>query len=1055
MPRQPTVPEIRLNDTVTCLEPAVSLLNDLHDALGTPFVPAISTITLSLIIAVRNAKQNKAECTELLESIAQILYAIVNLHIKSETTGSIAPAMLHHVGKFTETLHKIHTFADAQKGANRIKSFFRQGEMSSLLKDCREGLKQATEVFKIESELAILEDVGVMQQTADNMHRELLQLISNLPDDGSSMVASSAYTRGNSSSYQASSNSLFILPAKPKIFHGRQAELAETVAILNQDSARIAILGPGGIGKTSLAKAVMHHPDIAAKYESRYFVPCDSASTALEVAALIAAHLDLRPGRDLRKPVLQSLVKKTSSLLILDNLETAWDPTDTRSTIEELLSQLTDLPHLALIITMRGAQRPAKVRWTRPFLPPLTPLSPEAAKQTFEDITDDCHDPTIIGQLLSLTDNMPLAVSLIAHLVDYEDSSSVLARWNTEKTTMLSAGSSRGSDMDVSIRLSLSSPRLTSAPGAMDLLSLLSLLPDGLSDRELIQSQLPINSILACKTVLLGTSLAYTDDKRRLKSLVPIREYMQKYHPPAQSLVQALLNHLHMMLNLYAIYQGSNQADLVTQITPNLGNLQQLLLQGLNSNNPNLKPIIACTISLNTFNLAIGCGRIGLMDHILPLLQPEDHVLHVQFVTGIFRSLLEQPIPNHEALASQAISHLKHVEDLVLHASFYRVLGYFYTYRDNLAKGVQTLVKALEVAKSARNIDEQGRILNMLASAKWSVAEYAAGLALVIEARRLLQLSGNFQEEAKSLWIEAGFHRKFGAYQYSLLLLWRARERLRLCDTHMLKSEYAEAKKIHVTIAQNTSPEQDMLRHAYALLGIAQIDITLGTTGNDVEHTLSSAKMMLSHMVYDAGVKECEMSIANLHLAEGDLLAAKPVFQTCLQWSWGKEAEVSSYCLEQMADIRRWKLANLSWCTSYLVVYLAFAQRSRHKHALHLALQYLGELFLLKGYESDAENLFIVALEGFTSMDVHRNRADCMLRLGQIMEKRGDLEKAETLWMDARPLFERSLQEKEVAGLNTRLAVLREAKTKSNIGEDLLIEYLSMQDESNDHSEGK
>ncbi|KAF7351500.1 ATPase-AAA-core domain-containing protein [Mycena sanguinolenta] len=705
---------------------------------------------------------------------------------------------------------------------------------------------------------------------------------------------------------------------------------------------------------------------------------------------------------------------------------------------------------------MRGAQRPAKVQWTRPFLPPLTPLSPEAAKQTFEDIADDCHDPTIIGQLLSLTDNMPLAVSLIAHLVDYEDSLEC---------------SSRGSDMDVSIRLSLSSPRVTSAPGAMDLLSLLSLLPDGLSDRELIQSQLPINSILACKTVLLGTSLAYNDNRRRLKSLVPIREHMQKYYPPAPSLVQALLNHLHMMLDLYTIYQGSNQADLVTQITPNLGNLQQLLLQGLNSNNPNLKPIIACTISLNTFNIAIGRGRIGLMDHIPPLLQPEDHVLHVQFVTGIFRSLLEGPIPNHEALASQAISHLKHVEDLVLHASFYRVLGYFYTYRDNLAKGVQTLEKALEVAKSARNINEEARILNMLASAKWPVAEYTAGLALVIEARRLLQLSGNFQEEANSLWIEAGFHRKFGAYKYSLLLLWRARECLRLCglsdgnldrgilnaeaDTHMLKSEYAEAKKIHVTIAQNTSPEQDMFRHAYALLGIGQIDIALGTTGNDVEHTLSSAKTMLSHMVYDAGVKECEMSIANLRLAEGDLLAAKPVFQTCLQWSWGKEAEVSSYCLQQMADIRRWKLANLSWCTSYLVVFLAFAHKSRDKHALYLALQYLGEVFLLKGYEIDAENFFVIALEGFTSMDVHRNRADCMLRLGQIMEKRGDLEKAETLWMDARPLFERSLQEKDVAQLNMRLAVLRKAKAKSKFGEDLPIEDLSMQDESNDHSEGK
>ncbi|KAJ6459052.1 P-loop containing nucleoside triphosphate hydrolase protein, partial [Mycena sanguinolenta] len=342
---------------------------------------------------------------------------------------------------------------------------------------------------------------------------------------------------------ESSSNSLFILPAKPNIFHGRQAELATLSAILNQDSARIAILGPGGIGKTSLAKAVMHHPDMVAKYENRYFVPCDSASTALELAAVIATYLDLRPGRDLRKPVLQSLAKKTTPLLILDNLETAWDPTESRRNVEEFLSQLTDSPRLALLITMRGAERPAKVQWTRPFLPPLTPLSPEAARQTFEDIADSFHEPTIITQLLSLTDNMPLAVSLIAHLVDYEDATSVLTRWNSEKTSMLSAGNSRSSDMDVSIQLSLSSPRLTSAPGAMDLLSLLSLLPDGLSDRELTQSQLPINSILTCKAVLLGTSLAYNDDRRRLKSLVPIREHMQKYYPPAPSLVQALLNH--------------------------------------------------------------------------------------------------------------------------------------------------------------------------------------------------------------------------------------------------------------------------------------------------------------------------------------------------------------------------------------------------------------------------------------------------------------------------------------------------------------------------------
>jgi tetratricopeptide (TPR) repeat protein len=197
------------------------------------------------------------------------------------------------------------------------------------------------------------------------------------------------------------------------------------------------------------------------------------------------------------------------------------------------------------------------------------------------------------------------------------------------------------------------------------------------------------------------------------------------------------------------------------------------------------------------------------------------------------------------------------------------------------------------------------------------------------------------------------------------------------------------------------------------------------------------------------------MSIANLHLAEGDFLAAKPVFQKCLQWSWGKEAEVSSYCLEQMADIRRWQPADLTWCTSHLVVYLAFAHKSRHKHALHMALQYLGEVFLLNGSEFEAENLFVVALEGFTSMDVHRNKADCMRRLGEIMARRGDLEKAETLWIGAIPLFERSLQAKDVAHLNLRLASLRQALATPDIGSILPIEDLSIRDELNNDYEEK
>jgi hypothetical protein len=120
---------------------------------------------------------------------------------------------------------------------------------------------------------------------------------------------------------------------------------------------------------------------------------------------------------------------------------------------------------------MRGAERPAKVQWTRPFLPPLQPLTQEAARLTFIDIADDIYDLNSIDQVLSLTGNMPLAIDLISHLVAEDGCANVLCRWNEDKTSLISEGYDRRSNLDLSIALSLSSPRMASIPQAQDLLS--------------------------------------------------------------------------------------------------------------------------------------------------------------------------------------------------------------------------------------------------------------------------------------------------------------------------------------------------------------------------------------------------------------------------------------------------------------------------------------------------------------------------------------------------------------------------------------------------------
>jgi AAA+ ATPase superfamily predicted ATPase len=142
-----------------------------------------------------------------------------------------------------------------------------------------------------------------------------------------------------------------MLPSEPKIFNGRDSELEEIVESLNQEFGKIAILGTGGIGKTSLARAVLHDPHVMAKYNHRFFVPCDSAASGNDLAALVALHLALKAEKNPTKSIIRFLSGTAPSLMILDNLETVWEPLESRGVVEEFLSLLTDIPHLSLIVS--------------------------------------------------------------------------------------------------------------------------------------------------------------------------------------------------------------------------------------------------------------------------------------------------------------------------------------------------------------------------------------------------------------------------------------------------------------------------------------------------------------------------------------------------------------------------------------------------------------------------------------------------------------------------------------------------------------------------------
>ncbi|KAJ7027009.1 hypothetical protein C8F04DRAFT_99716 [Mycena alexandri] len=206
--------------------------------------------------------------------------------------------------------------------------------------------------------------------------------------------------------------------------------------------------------------------------------------------------------------------------------------------------------------------------------------------------------------------------------------------------------------------------------------------------------------------------------------------------------------------------------------------------------------------------------------------------------------------------------------------------------------------------------------------------------------------------------------------------------------------------------------------YGFTLLNLSLVDVLIGATTDTVHLTLDRAQEIFTGRKHQFGTMYCTIILADLNLTAGNEASANTQFRDHLKSAWATSAHVVSYCLERLADISRWpiELRQATWP----VLYLCHAHMSKEKLAFYKALLFIGDLFI-DADETTAESLFIVALEGFTFMDVHRSRAQCMLRLGDLAQKRGEIPKAAELWTSARPLFECSLQAKDVAEIDMRL----------------------------------
>jgi tetratricopeptide (TPR) repeat protein len=300
-------------------------------------------------------------------------------------------------------------------------------------------------------------------------------------------------------------------------------------------------MGAGGMGKTSVALAVINHPDVVGIFETRrHWIPCDQTPTLPLFLEHLAQSLCITdPPKDrLREIVSHLQAANTSFLLTLDNFETLWDPSESRVKAEDILSHLSGLPNVTILLTSRGTIPPSRTRWDE--ISTIGTLSLAAARATFFDINSrSTHEH--LYELLGALDCVALAVTLVASVgrTGYTPSE-LLDAWKKERTPLLNLGDDRQNSIDISIRFSIQSSLMVKNPEALPLLSILAHLPGGIQQKYLSPIVSTLKNPNAAQRIVDAAALGYRAANGTLQMLSPIRSHILQHHTLSLSEVSAL-----------------------------------------------------------------------------------------------------------------------------------------------------------------------------------------------------------------------------------------------------------------------------------------------------------------------------------------------------------------------------------------------------------------------------------------------------------------------------------------------------------------------------------
>ena len=357
------------------------------------------------------------------------------------------------------------------------------------------------------------------------------------------------------------------MPLKPEIFHGRD-DLVEDIAqlLLQEETSRVCILGPGGIGKTSVSLAVVELPLIKERFPGRnvVWVPCIEATSATLFLEILSNQLQVPENKQvtLEKIISELDTLKHPRLIVIDNFETPWN--GNQKQVGDILRRLAMLNHIAILVTMRGRRPPCNkaVKWQSKD---IESTDEAASLRIYHDINPDSRDDPDVAKLLTVLGRMPFAVTLMAKL-------GLESQWNAK--ALLDAWSESGPDMlsndpeqsmNRSIGLSVESDLVKQNPNAILLLAILSLLPAGTTNENLRLWAPELKMSMIPSAIATLSQAALLVENRRENSASPVLfvvPVVQSFMQQQNRISQEVRKQVHFLCSEYVLAHACRLDDL-------------------------------------------------------------------------------------------------------------------------------------------------------------------------------------------------------------------------------------------------------------------------------------------------------------------------------------------------------------------------------------------------------------------------------------------------------------------------------------------------------------